>query len=45
MPSSLMADELPLEAGDEEGAPTLFSGDPHDDDGRPKALSACATPW
>jgi segregation and condensation protein B len=31
--SSLMADELPLEAGDEEGAPTLFSGDPHDDEG------------
>jgi segregation and condensation protein B len=31
--SSLMADELPLEAGDEEGPPTLFSGDPHDDEG------------
>ena len=29
--SALMADELPLEAGDEEGARTLFSGDPHDD--------------
>jgi segregation and condensation protein B len=31
--SALMADELPLEAGDEEGPPTLFSGDPHDDEG------------
>jgi segregation and condensation protein B len=31
--ATLMADELPLEAGDEEGGPTLFSGDPHDDGG------------
>ena len=29
--ATLMADELPLDAGDEEGGPTLFSGDPHDD--------------
>jgi segregation and condensation protein B len=29
--AALMTDELPLEAGDEEGPPTLFSGDPHDD--------------
>jgi segregation and condensation protein B len=28
--AALMTDELPLDAGDEEGPPTLFSGDPHD---------------
>ena len=31
--AALMADELPLEAGEEEGPPTLFSSDPHDDEG------------
>jgi segregation and condensation protein B len=29
--ATLMADELPLDAGDEEGGPTLFSSDPQDD--------------
>ncbi len=31
--ATLMADELPLEAGDDEPNPGLFSGDPHDDGG------------
>ena len=31
--AALMADELPLEAGDDEPNPGLFSGDPHDDGG------------
>ena len=35
--ATLMADELPLEAGDDETNPTLFSGDPHDDGEGPKA--------
>jgi segregation and condensation protein B len=35
--ATLMADELPLEAGDDETNPTLFSGDPHDDGDGPKA--------
>jgi segregation and condensation protein B len=34
--ATLMADELPLDAGDEEGGPTLFSSDPHDDGGGPE---------